>query len=226
MERVINAFGKLYSLPSGNVISASKDSMTTVETDRQSTFTHLSITSPGDTFFIVGNDFYKDLFNGKSSVLGNVNCDGMALISHSDQCYVLLVELKSNVDTDKISEAFQQEIRSFLKLMSALGMCDGYNIHDFEIRGVIACHPFKTEDDRTHCLQNLMWEMNLGKKDARFKYRMITTKRINARFDNCRWFIPVEALPTDIRSHEFTVSLHFGNKYEDSSLSIPLGAII
>lgn len=226
MERVINAFEKVFSLRAGSVISASKDTMTTVESDQQSTFTHLNITSPGDTFYLVNNDFYKDLFNGKSSVLGNVNCDGMALIRHSDQSYVLLVELKSNVDTDKISEAFQQEIRSFLKLTSALGMCDGYNINDFEIRGVIACHPFKSGNDRTHCLQNLMWETNLGKKDARFKYRMINTMKITARIEDCKWFIPVEALPTDIRNHEFTVSLLFGKNYNDSSLSVPMSSII
>lgn len=226
MERIIDAFGKLFSLPTGSVVTVSNDSMTTIETDPQSTFTQLNITSQGDTFYVVGNTFYKDLFDAKSSVLGNVNCDGIALIKHDDQSFVLLVELKSNVDTNKISEAFQQEVRSFLKLTSALGICDGYKVSDFEIRGVIACHPFKSDDDRTQCLHNLLWEKEAGKKDARFKYRMITDQRITAKFDNCRWFIPSEALTADIRNHEFTISLIFGNKYKDSSLSIPLSAVI
>lgn len=226
MERIIDSFGKLFSLPTESVFTVSNDSMTTIETDSQSTFTQLDITSQGDIFYVVGNAFYKDLFDAKSPVLGNVNCDGIALMKYGDQPLVLLVELKSNIDTNKISEAFQQEVRSFLKLTSALGICDGYNISDFEIRGVIACHPFKSEDDRIHCLHNLLWEKDAGKKDARFKYRMVTNQRITAKFDNCRWFIPSEALPVDIRNHEFTISLIFGNKYEDSSLSIPLSAVI
>lgn len=226
MERIINAFGKLFSLPVGSVLSVSKDGMTTTETDPQSTFTQLNIVSKGDIFYIVGNDFYKDLYNGKSSVFGNVNCDGIAMIKYDEQPFVLLVELKSNVDTNKISEAFQQEVLSFLKLTTVLGICDGYNISDFEIRGVIACHPFKSEDDYTHCLQNLMWEKEMGKKEARFKYRMIKEKRITSNIENCKWFIPVEAFPADIRNHKFTVSLIYGEKYEDSFLSIPLKAVI
>lgn len=226
MERVINAFRNLFSLPTGNVIIECNDCMTTIESNPQSTFTQLDIGSQGETFYVVKNDFYKDLYNGKSRVLGNVNCDDIALIKHNNQPFVLLVELKSNVDADKISEAFQQEVRSCLKLTSSLGICDGYNISDFEIRGVIACHPFKSKEALTHCLHNLLLEKDAGKKDARFKYRIVSERRITTRFEECKWFLPVEALPVDIRTHKFTVSLIFGKKYEDSSLSIPLSAIV
>lgn len=226
MERIVNAFGKLFSLRRSAVVVNQVDRMTTVETEAQSTFSQLDIESQGDTFYVVRNAFYKNLFNGKSTAMGNVNCDGIALVEHEEQPYVLLVELKSNVDADKISEAFQQEVRSFLKLNTALGICDGYCVTDFAIRGVIACHPFKSEDERTHCLHNLLWEKDAGKKDARFKYRMITEKKITARFENCKWFIPADALHNDIRNHEFTISLVFGANYSDPSLSIPLSAVI
>ena len=226
MERIINAFGKLFALSAGNLVSKYDHRITTIETDPQSTFTQLNIESRDDSFYVIGNDFYKDLYDGKSPVFGNVNCDGIALVKHNEQPYFLLVELKSNVDTRKISEAFQQEIRSFLKLNTSLNICDGYSISDFAIRGVIACHPFKSEDDRTKCLQNLLLERDAGLKDARFKYRLVSEKRISARIENCKWFIPVELLPADIRKHEFTISLIFGEKYEDKALSIPLTDII
>lgn len=226
MERIVNAFGKLFSLRKGTVVVGQADRMTTIETEEKSTFVQLDIESHGDTFYVVKNEFYKDLFNDKSTSFGNVNCDGIAMVRHGEQFYVLLVELKSNVDSDKISEAFQQEVRSFLKLTTVLGICDGYSVSDFAIRGVIACHPFKSEDDRTHCLHNLLWEKDAGKKDAKFKYRMITEKKITARFENCKWFIPADALHDNIRNHDFTISLVFGEKYEDHALSIPLSAII
>ena len=226
MEQIVESFGKIFSIPAGDAVTRSSDSMTIIETEAQSTFTQFNIESPGEFFYSINKDFYKDLYNEKSPVLGNVNCDGIALINHQGQPYVLLIELKSSLDTDKISEAFQQEIRSFLKLASSLNICNGYDISDFQIRGVIACHPFKTEDAKTKCLHNLLWEKNLGKKDARFKYRMVTEQQITAKFANCAWFIPSDAFSDDIRNHEFKISLVLGDKYEDASCSIKLEEIL
>ena len=226
MERIAESFGKIFALPAGDAVTSSSDSMTVVETEAQSTFTQFIIESPGEIFYSVNKDFYKDLYNEKSPVLGNVNCDGIALIIHQGQPYILLIELKSNLDADKISEGFQQEIRSFLKLVSSLNICNGYNISDFLIRGVIACHPFKTEDAETKCLHNLLWEKNLGKKDARFKYRMVTERQISSSINKCAWFIPSEAFSDDIKNHEFKISLVFGEKYEDSSRSIKIEDIL
>lgn len=226
MERIVESFGKIFSIPAGDAVTRSCDSMTVIETETQSTFTQFTIESPGEYFYAINKDFYKDLYNEKSPVLGNVNCDGIALVNHQGLPYFLLIELKSNLDTDKILEAFQQEIRSFLKLTSSLNICNGYDISDFQIRGVIACHPFKTEDAKTKCFHNLLWEKNLGKKDARFKYRMVTEQQITARFANCAWFIPTDAFSDDIRNHEFKISLVFGEKYEDASCTIKLKEIL
>ena len=109
-----------------------------------------------------------------------------------------------------------------MKFNSSLSLCDGYNISDFKIRGIIACHPFKTEDARTKCLHNLQLEMELGKKDARFKYRMVNDKRITARFSDCAWFIPSSVFSDETKNHEFTIVLVHGEKYEDSSETIKL----
>ena len=226
MEQIVKSFGKIFSLPTGDAVSNSSDCMTVIETEPQSTFTQFSIESPGEIFYSVNKDFYKDLYNEKSPVLGKVNCDGIAFINHQGQPYILLIELKSNFDADKISEGFQQEIRSFLKLLSSLNICNGYNLSDFLIRGVIACHPFKTEDAETKCLHNLMWEKNLGKKDASFKYRMVTERQISSSIMNCAWFIPSDAFSDDIKNHEFKISLVFGEKYEDASCTIKLDDIL
>lgn len=222
MDIVTNSFAQLYTSSKETFVSCHKNCISIVETDSDSTFNELNIESPGDSFFSIDNSFYRDLYDGKSSVLGNVNCDGIVLVKHGEQKILLMVELKSNLDADKISLAFQQEVRSFLKLNSSLSLCNGYNISDFVIRGVIACHPFKTEDARTKCLHNLQLEMELGKKDARFKYRMVNDKRINTRFADCAWFIPSNALSDNIKNHEFSIVLALGEKYEDSSETINL----
>ena len=226
MKRIVDAFSKLYSLPSGNPVSQHQDSLSVNETETDATFNQLNIDAPGTTFYVVDKEYYKDLYNAKSPVLGNVNCDGVALVKHEDKPYMLLVELKSNLDTDKISGAFQQEVRSFLKMTSSLSLCDGYDINDIGIRGVIACHPFKSETARTKCLDNLLMERDAGKKDARFKYRMVTERKITARFANCQWFIPADALTDDLRNHELMLSLVFGANYDDQSCSIPLADVI
>jgi hypothetical protein len=226
MKRIVDAFSKLYSLPAGNSVSQHQNSLTVNETEPDATFNQLNIDAPGATFYSVDKEFYKDLYDAKSPVLGNVNCDGVALVKHEDKPYLLLVELKSNLDTDKISKAFQQEVRSFLKMTSSLSLCDGYDINDIAIRGVIACHPFKSETARTKCLDNLLMERDAGKKDARFKYRIVTERKITARFATCKWFIPTDALTDDLRNHEFMISLVFGANYADQSCTIPLVDVI
>ncbi len=226
MKRIVDAFSKLYSLPVGNPISQQQNSLSVNETEPDATFNQLTIDAPGATFYSVDKEFYKDLYDAKSPVLGNANCDGMALVKYSDKLYLLLVELKSNLDTDKLSKAFQQEVRSFLKMASSLSLCDGYNINDIVIRGVIACHPFKSETAKTKCLDSILLERDAGKKDARFKYRMVTERKITSCFANCHWFIPVDALSDDIRNHEFMISLVFGSDYDDKSCTIPLGDVI
>lgn len=226
MERIIDAFSKLYSLPAGNPVSQHQNNLSVNETEPGATFKQLNIDAPGSTFYTVDKEFYKDLYDAKSPVLGNVNCDGVALVKHEGKPYILLVELKSNVDTDKISLAFKQEVRSFLKMTSSLSLCDGYDINDLVIRGVIACHPFKSDTARDDCLHKLLMERDAGKKDARFKYRMVTARKITTRFANCQWFIPADALTEDIRNHEFMISLVFGENYADQSCTIPLKDVI
>lgn len=226
MKRIVDAFSKLYSLPAGNLVSQHQNILSVNETEQDATFNQLNIEAPGTIFYAVDKEYYKDLYDAKSPVLGNVNCDGVALVKHEDKPYLLLVELKSNLDTDKISWAFQQEIRSFLKMTSSLSLCDGFDIKEIAIRGVIACHPFKSETARTKCLDNLLMERDSGKKDARFKYRIVTERKITARFENCQWFIPADALTDDLRNHEFMISLVFGANYADESCTIPLADVI
>jgi len=226
MKRIIDSFSRLFSMPAGNPISQHQNSLSVIETEPGATFKQLNIEAPGSTFFAVHKEFYKDIYDTKSPVLGNVNCDGVALVKHEDKSYLLLVELKSNLDTDKILQAFKQEVRSFLKMASILSLCDSYNINDIAICGVIACHPFKSETARTKCLDRLMMERDAGKKDARFKYRMVTERKITTRFANCQWFIPADALTDDLRNHELMLSLVFGANYDDQSCSIPLADVI
>lgn len=226
MKRIVDAFSKLYSLPAGNLVSQHLNSLSVNETEPDATFNQLNIDAPGATFYAVEKVFYQDLYDAKSPILGNINCDGIALVKFEDKQYLLLVELKSNFDTDKISWAFQQEVRSLLKIISSLSLCGGFDINDITIRGVIACHPFKSETARTKCLDNLLMERDAGKKDARFKYRMITERKIAARFAKCQWFIPADALSDDIRNHEFIISLVVGSNYADQSCTIPLVDVI
>lgn len=67
MERIVEAFGKIFSIPADDTVLMSDNSMTVIETDRQSTFTQLSVDSPGDSFYAINNAFYRDLYNEECS---------------------------------------------------------------------------------------------------------------------------------------------------------------
>lgn len=147
MKKLCDSYRSLYDKVSLNVISSDWKIQ---EDDSKATFQELIIS--GLSGYSIPKAVYKNTHEPifkNSSALKDLDCDGFAFVSHEGTKYIVAVELKSNFDTAKILRASHQMCWSFLKNHMVMSICNGYDIDNYEIVFVIACHcPTSQAKDR------------------------------------------------------------------------------
>ena len=127
-----------------------------VETAADAQFRKLEIRSAGTDFHEIGNAFYKGIKNttqDRSTHLKDLDCDGVSLFVDAEgRKHIVLVDLKSNFDIQKICGAYEQDIHTFLKLHALFSLCEGYSLHGMVIDLIVACKTFKDTDQETRVL--------------------------------------------------------------------------
>lgn len=127
-----------------------------VETAAGAQFRKLEIRSAGTDFHEIGNAFYKGIKNttqDRSTHLKDLDCDGVSLFVDAEgRKHIVLVDLKSNFDIQKICGAYEQDIHTFLKLHALFSLYEGYSLHGMVIDLIVACKTFKDTDQETRVL--------------------------------------------------------------------------
>lgn len=72
-------------------------------------------------------------------------CDGVFVIEHNEQKYIVFIELKSSYTPDNIQKAERQIAASYLRIMMLLDCIDGVKLNQYKKCGIIVSHPLSTE---------------------------------------------------------------------------------
>ena len=89
--------------------------------------------------------YYKDN-QGKPEV--QHDCDGIMLVHHNNNDYLVIMELKSAYNKDNIEKAEKQIAASLFRMICRLKPLNSFNIHDCKICGMIVSLPVTSETKR------------------------------------------------------------------------------
>lgn len=202
-------------------IEVTTDNWTVTEIDSGASFNNLHIENFGMNFNIINNNIYQSMPNittDISSKLRDLDCDGVAFTEINDQKYIILSELKSKYDTNKLSKAYKQIIFTFLKLHMLFSICKEYNINDYKIIGIIACKPV-TEEQKTSIEHNLLWSEN------QFLNNLYYHNKSECTVENID-FLRTCNLHKNIATKRFTIFLQTASDIDDNEANIDLSNII
>lgn len=191
------------------------------EYEQSATMNNLEIVSEGH--FLGFNHKLVKVFDEKiSSKLENRNCDGIAFLNDtSNQEHLLFVELKSNFDTKKISEAFQQIIMSFIKIHMRLSICKNYNLDKIKVHFITACKCYKDEEQEINIKHRISQAQQLEKAtfETKFLKPLLDNNNIKVRLSS---FYDIQNLPFHdcICEKEVNMYLQMTQTHSDSSTSI------
>ena len=164
-----------------------------VETAAGAQFRKLEIRSAGTDFHEIGNAFYKGLF---------VDAEGRK--------HMVLVDLKSNFDIQKICGAYEQDIHTFLKLHALFSLCEGYSLHGMVIDLIVACKTFKDTDQEARVLDFI--SMKCMEEEDSFEKKFLNNLLHDGPVKTCMDDLKtIRSLPfhpsikgVDVRLHLFT----------------------
>ena len=89
--------------------------------------------------------YYKDN-QGKPEV--QHDCDGIMLVHHNNNDYLVIMELKSAYNKDNIEKAEKQIAASLFRMICRLKPLNSFNIHNCKICGMIVSLPVAPETKR------------------------------------------------------------------------------
>lgn len=89
--------------------------------------------------------YYKDN-QGKPEI--QHDCDGIMLIHHNNNDYLVIMELKSAYNKENIEKAEKQIAASLFRMICRLKPLNSFNIHNCKVCGMIASLPITSETKR------------------------------------------------------------------------------
>jgi len=89
--------------------------------------------------------YYKDN-QGKPEV--QHDCDGIMLVHHNNNDYLVIMELKSTYCQDNIEKAEKQIAASLFRMLCRLTPLNSFNVHSCKICGIIVSLPISPEKKR------------------------------------------------------------------------------
>ena len=193
-----------------------------VEEDLQATFTKLSLVNEGEHFYLIDKDVYKkgNICTKASNQLENKDCDGVVFTRLENKNYCLLAELKSNFDTSKIREAYKQITFTLLKIHTMFSLCDGYELDDIDIVGIISCKPPKSSEKL-----DLLQSQETNKPDVRFAVKLYNDCNVTTTVGKIP-FIANLPIIKKLGEKQIKINLTMPKNTNDSEYSVNLSAIV
>ena len=111
------------------------------------------------------------------------DCDGIMLIHHNNNDYLVIMELKSTYCKDSVEKAEKQIAASLFRMICRLKPLNSFNIHSCKICGVIVSLPINSEIKR-----DIKKKQNAKKQLRRFEeqaYHFLRTTYPYMLDDNC-----------------------------------------
>lgn len=192
------------------------------ETRVGATFNLLQVNNPGESFFVINPCLYsQNVCHDDTGWLNDKNCDGAALTRNSGIDYIILVELKSTLDSTKIITAYEQIVQSFVKLQMMLSICQGYDMQNYDLIGVIACKPAKNKDQEIKFHQELLniKEGNFVPPDMACLVRLYFDSYIECYLADTP-FMKGHAFHKDFQYHKIRIYLKMADAYSDDSVAV------
>ena len=192
------------------------------ESRKDATFNLLQVNNPGESFSVINPVVYSgNIWLGDAGWMNDKNCDGAALTRNNGKDYVILVELKSTLDSTKIIAAYEQIVQSFVKLQMMLSVCQDYDMHNYDIVGVIACKPAKNKDQETKFHQELLniKEGNFVPPDMVCLVKLYFNSYIECCLSETH-FMKGHAFHKDFHLHKIRIYLKTALAYPDSSVTV------
>lgn len=128
-----------------------------------------------DTELVKGmTSFFQKYESGRIFYL---DCDGILIFERKDSRKTLvLCELKSNYDTNKIYKAYQQILSSCIKFKLLLNLLPSYRAEEWDVKGFIFSKPKPSEDK---FLRDLSKQSQFSRDDDNHKGAELATKLWN-----------------------------------------------
>ena len=160
----------------------------------------------------------KDLTETRTSIIRDLDCDGVAFVEHDSQEGLIFTELKSRFSTGNIEGAFGQMFASFLKMHSMLSLCKDYSIDKISVHFIAACQCFE-DDNQTDGVYNWLNKVESAAKSTfggMFLRKLIEKHDIVVKFGDITglWDLPLNESLTD---KSVTLSLQMTQNYGDKS---------
>lgn len=108
----------------------------------------LILSCPGREIIGYGNRLVQGITHtttGRSTILEDKDCDGIAIIESNGKVELVFAELKSTFSIQELTYATYQMLNSFLKMHSMFALCDEYNIDNVNVSFILACQNYKDE---------------------------------------------------------------------------------
>lgn len=222
---VFNSFCKIFDKCQ---VITSDDNWKVSESNQQASFKTLVIQNTGNKFYSIENSTYKNMtcITQKSSFFEDKDCDGVALTEIEGKTIFILSELKSSLDSCDILKAYKQIVFTYLKLYMMLSLCQGFDVDDWIIIGIIACHPPKNDDQKTQLyLEYLNIEEGTSKLDVKYLLRLLFEKKIETSLGKINF---VQNIPFNEQLKNLKISLYLktSDSINDSSSTFDLSCIV
>lgn len=180
--------------------------------------------------YSIDSDLYRNKFKKvfeNSSKLNDNDCDGCAIIYHNEKKYILLVEMKSKFDTNKISKAYKQALTTLLKNHMLFSLCDGYDVTEYDINILIAClQPDNNQKDwLSHQYMQMQNSQTYVQQDCCFATRLYFEKKIDTKMKDITFFqmYPFAAPISDLNIH---ITMKNPSTVNDTALELSINAVL
>lgn len=225
----MNVFDSFQKIFNKCPIAVLDDQWSVQETDSCALFRTLTIQNTGKAFFVFEKGSYANMScisSKRSSFLEDKDCDGVALTEIGGKKILILSELKSSLDSLDVLKAYKQIVFTYLKLYMMLSLCQDFDIDNWSVVGIIACHPPKGEDQKTKLqLEYLNIEESASRPDVKCLVRLLFENKIETSLSNIP-FTQNLPLNDQLQRGKFNICLKTADTISSSELSLELSKII
>lgn len=222
---IIDSFRKIFDKAP---VKEERDSLDIMEQDPRATFKKLQLCNTGEVFYDIDKLVLQSpsILCKHSSKILQKNCDGVTLTNGRDGDYLILVELKSSFSPENIVKAYKQIICSLMKIHAMLSFCHGYSLKNINLRGIIACKPFKDANQELVIKDSLHMHLQEGtlRSDLVFLVKLYQNHCVKAKAVSMPLFEEDDrnAFHDDFKGKEIEIHLKMADSYSDTEASMDI----
>lgn len=217
----IKALKRLFD-KKASAIHTCKNKWIVTEKSHNATFNCLELVCRGGIFYEIENDFYHGIIHtttDRSTHLKDFDCDGVSIIKIAGKKHYIFTELKSNFDTNKVKEAYLQDLHTLLKLHTMLSLCEEYDLQNCIIDLMVACKTFKDQAQEDGVMDVINQKTALNEDSFEKDFLNDLLHGNGPKICELGDLKSIKELPfhSDIKQAKVRMHLILSDRYEDSS---------